>query len=223
MGLGASWIVVAPSLIPRRPGERITTDRRAAVKLARLLRSGELTAVWVPDAEHEGLRDLSRARAAARDARHRARPQGRSRLRRLGVAEPAGTPRWSPRSWGWLRAVELAQPRQQAVLAAAIEAVDAGTARLKQLAAQGKAAATTGRHAPLIAALQSLRGVGVSTAVTLVAALGDLSRFDTPRPLLASVGLVPSDHASGGSQRRGRLTTAGNAHVRHVLVPAAWH
>jgi transposase len=223
VGLGASCIVVAPSLIPRRPGERIKTDRRDAVKLARLLRSGELTAVWVPDAEHEALRDLSRAREAARDARHRTRQQLRSLLLRLGVAEPAGTQRWSQRYWGWLRAVELEQPLQQAVLEDAIEAVDAGTARLKKLEARVKVAATTGRHAPLIAALQSLRGVGAITAVTLVAELGDLSRFDTPRPLMAYVGLVPSEHSSGDSQRRGRITKAGNSHVRHVLVQAAWH
>ena len=98
-----------------------------------------------------------------------------------------------------------------------------GTARLKRLEAQVTAAATTGRHAPLIAALQSLRGVGVITAVTLVAELGDLERFATPRPLMAYVGLVPSEHSSGGSQRRGRITKAGNSHVRHVLVQAAWH
>jgi transposase len=223
VGLGASCIVVAPSLIPRRPGERIKTDRRDAVKLARLLRSGELTAVWVPDAEHEALRDLSRAREAARDARHRARQQLRSLLLRLGVAEPTGTQRWSQRYWGWVRAMRLEQPLQQMVLADAIETVDVSTTRLKKLEGQVKAAATSGRHAPLIAALQSLRGVGVITAVTLVAELGDLSRFATPRPLMAYVGLVPSEHSSGSSQRRGRITKAGNSHARHVLVQAAWH
>jgi len=223
VGLGASCIVVAPSLIPRRPGERIKTDRRDAVKLARRLRSGELTAVWVPDAEHEALRDLSRAREAARDARHRARQQLRSLLLRLGVAELTGTQRWSQRYWSWLRAMRLEQPLQQMVLADAIETVDVSTTRLKKLEGQVKAAATTGRHAPLIAALQSLRGVGVITAVTLVAELGDLSRFATPRPLMAYVGLVPSEHSSGSSQRRGRITKAGNSHARHVLVQAAWH
>jgi transposase len=223
VGLGASCIVVAPSLIPRRPGERIKTDRRDAVKLARLLRSGELTAVWVPDAEHEALRDLSRAREAARDARHRARQPLWSLLLRLGVAEPTGTQRWSQRYWGWVRAMRLEQPLQQMVLADAIETVDVSTTRLKKLEGQVKAAATSGRHAPLIAALQSLRGVGVITAVTLVAELGDLSRFATPRPLMAYVGLVPSEHSSGSSQRRGRITKAGNSHARHVLVQAAWH
>jgi transposase len=222
-GLGASCSVVAPSLIPRRPGERIKTDRRDAMKLARLLRSGELTAVWVPDAEHEALRDLSRAREVARDARHRARQQVRKLLLRLGIAEPGATRAWSQRYWAWLRAVQLPQPLQHLVLVDAIETVDAATARLTRLEAQVKAAAATGRHAPLIAALQSLRGVGVITAVTLVAELGDLSRFATPRPLMAYVGLVPSEHSSGDSQRRGRITKAGNSHVRHVLVQAAWH
>jgi transposase len=223
VGLGAMCTVVAPSLIPRRPGERIKTDRRDAGKLARLLRSGELTAVWVPDAEHEALRDLSRARETARDARHRARQQVRKLLLRLGIAEPGETRAWSQRYWAWLRAVQLAQPLQQLVLVDAIETVDAATARLTRLEAQVQAAAATGRQAPLIAALQSLRGVGVITAVTLVAELGDLSRFATPRPLMAYVGLVPSEHSSGDSQRRGRITKAGNRHVRHVLVQAAWH
>jgi transposase len=201
----------------------VKTDQRDAVKLARLLRSGELTSVWVPDAEHEALRDLSRAREAARDARHRARQQVRKLLLRLGITEPSATTAWSQRYWAWLRGVQLEQPLQQVVLVDAIETVEAGTARLKRLEAQLKTAATVGRHAPLIAALQSLRGVGVITAVTLVAELGDLGRFPTARPLMAYLGLVPSEHSSGGSQRRGRITRAGNSHVRHVLVQAAWH
>lgn len=222
-GLGAECMVVAPSLIPTRPGERVKTDQRDAAKLARLLRAGELTSVWVPDAEHEALRDLSRAREAARDARHRARQQVRKLLLRLGIAEPSGTRAWSQQYWAWLRTVQLAQPLQQVVLEDALETVEAGTARLKRLEQRVEQAATTGRHAPLIAALQSLRGVGVITAVTLVAELGDLGRFATPRPLMAYVGLVPSEHSSGESQRRGRITKAGNSHVRHVLVQAAWH
>lgn len=222
-GLGAGCTVVAPSLIPTRPGDRIKTDRRDAEKLARLLRSGELTAVWVPDAEHEALRDLSRARETARDARHRARQQLSKLLLRLGVAEPSGTQRWSQRYWGWLRELRLEQAWQQVVLTDAIETVDAATARLKRLEETLQVAAVTGRHAPLIAALQSLRGVGVITAVTLVAELGDLGRFGSPRPLMAYLGLVPSEHSSGGSQRRGRITKAGNSHARHVLVQAAWH
>jgi transposase len=222
-GLGAACTVVAPSLIPTKPGDRVKTDRRDAAKLARLLRSGELTSVWVPDAEHEALRDLSRARERARDARHRLRQQLGKLLLRLGVAEPSGTKRWTQGYWAWLSGVRLEQPLQQVVLEDAIEAVEAATARLKRLEARVKTAAGTGRHAPLIAALQSLRGVGVVTAVTLVAELGDLGRFPTPRPLMAYLGLVPSEHSSGASQRRGRITRAGNSHVRHVLVQAAWH
>jgi len=177
----------------------------------------------VPDAEHEALRDLSRARETARDARHRARQQVRKLLLRLGIEEPSGPKAWSQRYWAWLRAVQLEQPLQQVVLVDAIETVDAGTARLKRLEQQLKQASTVGRHAPLIEALQSLRGVGIITAVTLVAELGDLGRFVTPRPLMAYLGLVPSEHSSGASQRRGRITKAGNSHVRHVLVQAAWH
>ncbi len=223
VGLGAACTVVAPSLIPQRPGDRVKTDRRDALKLARLLRAGELTAVWVPDAEHEALRDLSRAREAARDARHRARQQLGKLLLRLGVEEPGDAKRWSRRYQAWLKEVKLEQPLQQIVLQDAIEAVEAGTARLARLEGRLKEAAKAGRHAPLVAALQSLRGVGVITAVTLVAELGDLGRFPTPRPLMAYVGLVPGEHSSGASQRRGRITRAGNSHVRHVLVQAAWH
>jgi transposase len=222
-GLGAACAVVAPSLIPTRPGDRVKTDRRDAAKLARLLRAGELTAVWVPDAEHEALRDLSRAREAARDDRHRARQRLAKLLLRLGVAEPSGTKRWTRAYHAWLGGLTLAQPLQQVVLADAIEAVEAGTRRLQKLEGEVKQAATTGRHAPLIAALQALRGVGAVTAVALVAELGDLGRFPTPRPLMAYLGLVPSEHSSGASRRRGRITRAGNSHVRHVLVQAAWH
>src|SRR6185436_16858050 len=130
---------------------------------------------------------------------------------------------WTQRYRRWLGELSLEQPLQRLVLADALEAVDAATARLARLEGEVKKAATEGRHAPLIAALQSLRGVGVITAVTLVAELGDLGRFPTPRPLMAYLGLVPSEHSSGGSQRRGRITRAGNSHVRHVLVQAAWH
>jgi transposase len=222
-GLGARCEVVAPSLIPTKPGERIKTDRRDALKLARLLRSGELTAIWVPDVAHEALRDLSRARETARDALHQARQQVSKLLLRLGIAEPGGMKRWTQRYRSWLGEVTLEQVHQQVVLVDAIETVDAATARLKRLEAKVKEAATTGPLAGLIAALQSLRGVGVITAVTLVAELGDLGRFPTPRPLMAYLGLVPSEHSSGGSQRRGRITKAGNSHARHVLVQAAWH
>ena len=144
-------------------------------------------------------------------------------LLRLGIAEPCETKRRTQRYWAWLQTARLEQPLQQAVLEDAIEAVEVATGRLKRLERHLKSAATTRQHAPLIAALQSLRGVGLVTAVTRVAELGDLGRFANPRPLMAYLGLVPSEHASGASQRRGRITRAGNAHVRQVLVQAAWH
>ena len=204
-GLGAECTVVAPSLIPTRPGERVKTDRRDALKLARLLRSGELTAVWVPDAEHEALRDLSRAREEAREDRHRARQQ----LRQAAAAAGGG-----------------GAEREEAV-DAAVSGVAAGPCGWRSRCSRWCWASicsrwtrgrrgwsgwrrncpgggSTGRHAPLMAALQRLRGVGVITAVTLVAELGDLGRFPTPRPLMAYVGLVPSEHSSGGSSGGGR-------------------
>jgi transposase len=222
-GMGAGCVVVAPSLIPTRPGERIKTDRRDALKLARLLRSGELTAIWVPDAEHEALRDLSRARETARDALHQARQHVSKLLLRLGIEAPNGLKRWTQRYRSWLGEVKLEHAQQQVVLADYIQTVDVATARLKRLEVSLTEAATQGRHAPLIAAVQSLRGVGVITAVSIVAELGDLGRFPSARPLMAYLGLVPSEHSSGGSQRRGRITKAGNRHVRHLLVQAAWH
>ena len=151
-GLGAACSVVAPSLLPQRPGERIKTDRRDAAKLARRLRSGELTGVWAPDAEHEALRDLRRAREAARTAQHQARQQARqqllSLLLRLGVEEPGETRRWTQRYRSWVGELSLEQPLQRRGLADALEAVAGATARLARLEDAVKQAATAGRHAP---------------------------------------------------------------------------
>jgi transposase len=222
-GLGAGCAVVAPSLVPTRPGDRVKTDRRDAVKLARLLRAGELTAVWVPDEAHEALRDLTRAREDARDGLHRARQQLGKFLLRLGLGPPAGVRRWTARHRAWVAGLRLARPHQQAVLEDYARAVEEAGARVARLEARVAEAAGAGPHAPLIAALQCLRGVGVLTAVTLVAELGDLGRFPSPRPLMAYLGLVPGEHSSGERRRRGRITKTGNAHARHVLVQAAWH
>jgi transposase len=222
-GLGAVCEVVASSLVPTKPGERIKTDRRDALKLARLYRSGELTAVWVPDEDHEALRDLTRAREDAREDLQRARHRLAKLLLRLGVRPPAGVKPWTVRHRDWLGGLRLPRPAQQAVLREYLHAVDQAQARQGRLEDELAELAQSGPHAALLGALQALRGVGLVTAATLVAELGDLSRFESPRQLMAYAGLVPSEHSSGGRRRRGGVTKTGNAHVRHVIVEAAWH
>jgi transposase len=221
--LGVACTVVAPALIPTKPGERIKTDRKDAAKLARLHRAGELTAVAAPTPEQEALRDLTRARQAAQQDVHRVRQRVRTLLLRLGVAEPTATKRWSGRWRVWLAGLALELSVQQTVLDELRHALGEAEARVERLTAAVAAQAARGPFADVIAALTSLRGVGVVTAVTLVAELGDPGRFDSPRQLMAFAGLVPSEHSSGGREQRGRITKTGNAHVRWVTVEAAWH
>lgn len=221
--LGAHYVVVAPSLIPTTPGERVKTDRRDATKLARLLRSGDLTPVWVPDEEHEALRDLTRAREDAREDLLRARHRLSKFLLRLGLVPPAGVKPWTAKHRQWLQGLTLPRASQQTVLRESLLVVDQVQERLRRLEAELAVGVTTSRHAAVIAALQALRGVGLVTAATLVAELGDLQRFRTPRELMAYAGLVPSEWSSGTRQHRGAITKTGNAHVRRVIVEAAWH
>jgi len=223
--LGVPCAVVAPALIPSKPGERIKTDRKDALKLARLRRAGELTAVAAPTPEQEALRDLTRARQAAQQDLHRLRQRLRTFLLRQGqgISEPSKTKRWSARWRVWLAGLTLEQPLQQTVLDDLRGAIGETEARVDRLTAAVEAQAQTGPFAELIAAVTSLRGVGIVTAVTLVAELGDPGRFDSPRQLMAFAGLVPSEHSSGGREVRGRITKTGNSHVRWVAVEAAWH
>lgn len=221
--LGVSCQVVAPSLVPVPAGRRVKTDRRDALLLARLLRSGDLTPVWVPDAEHEALRDLVRAREAAVADRLRANNRLRKLLLRNGLLPP---PRIKPHTRAyerWLAGVQLAYPTQQVVLEEYRAALVECQARIDRLEDILRRVMATSQYAPLMAAFQCLRGVGPLTAVTLVAELGDLRRFKKARALMSYTGLVPSEYSSGDGQHRGPLTKAGNAHVRRVLVEAAWH
>ena len=222
-GLGAACAVVAPSLVPSKPGDKVKTDRRDALKLARLHRAGELTAVWVPDAAHEALRDLTRAREDAVEALHRARQQLRTFLLRQGQRPPDGVKPWTVRHRDWLDRLRLAQPAHRVVLAEALAALDQAAARLGRLEDAIREQAAASPCAPLLGALQALRGVGPVTAATLVAELGDLTRFPSPRQLMAYAGVVPGEHSSGGRTRRGGITKTGNAHLRRVVVEAAWH
>lgn len=221
--MGVSCVVVAPSLVPSKPGERIKTDRRDALKLARLLRSGDLTAVWVPDEEHEALRDLVRAREDATQDLLRQRHRLSKFLLRLGVRPGEAMRAWSVRHRAWLKGLKLAQPAQAVVLEEYRYALAEAEERIARLDKQILAIAQSSAHVQLIAALQALRGVALTAAVTLVAELGDLRRFHSAAELMAYVGMVPSEHSSGGSRHRGSITKTGNSHVRRVVVEAAWH
>jgi transposase len=177
----------------------------------------------VPTPEQEALRDLTRARQAAQQDAHRVRQRLRTFLLRLGIAEPAKTKRWSARYRAWLAGLALEQATQQLVLAESRSALAEAEARVDRLTAAVETQAQSGPFAELIRAVRSLRGIGVVSAVTLVAELGDPGRFDSPRQLMAYAGLVPSEHSSGGREHRGRITKTGNAYVRYVVVEAAWH
>jgi transposase len=220
VGAGHECSVVAPALIPRRAGDRVKTDRRDAANLAKLHRAGELIGVWVPDSDHEAMRDLVRARRAALHAVRRGRQQLAGfllRHGRIGTAKP-GTLAYRR----WLTTVRFAHPAQQIVLQDHIDALAAAEARRERLTEQIRELLPRWSLAPVVTALQAMRGVDLVTAATLVAELGDLTRFDTPAKLMAFVGLVPSEHSSGQKVRRGAITKTGNTEARRVLIEAAW-
>jgi transposase len=220
-GLGQDCSVVAPSLIPRRPGDRVKTNRRDAAQLARLHRAGELISVWVPDDAHEAMRDLVRARATARRVLGKARQHVQGFLLRHGRVY-SGARGWTQAYRRWLTTVRFDHPAQQIVLQDYIHAIDDAEARLARLESQIRELLPTWSMAPVVEAIQAMRGVGLIVAVTVVAEVGDFSRFANPRQLMAYLGLVPSEHSSGTSIRRGGITKAGNVHARRVLIEGAW-
>src|SRR5438128_1235199 len=217
---GHECVVVAPSLIPKRAGDRVKTDRRDAASLARLHRAGELTAVWVPDAQHEAMRDLVRARLDAVHALRRARQQLSGFLLRQGCHY--GRPAWTKLHRRWLTGLRFEHAVHHIVLEDYIAAVEAAEARRNRLTAQIEAMLPDWTLAPVVAALQTMRGMALVNAATLIAELGELSRFANPRQLMAYLGLVPSEHSSGASIKRGGLTKAGNSAARRLLIEAAW-
>jgi transposase len=220
MASGHECVVVAPSLIPRRAGERVKTDRRDAASLARLHRAGELTAVWVPDTRHEAMRDLVRARLDAVHSLRRARQQLSGFLLRHGCHY--GRPAWTKLHRRWLAGLKFEQAVHHVVLEDYIAAVEAAETRRDRLTAQIEAMLPDWALARVVAALQTMRGMALVNAATLIAELGDLSRFANPRQLMAYLGLVPSEHSSGASIRRGGITKAGNGAARRLLIEAAW-
>src|SRR3954467_3658478 len=218
--MGHECAVVAPSLIPRKPGDRIKTDRRDAINLAKLHRAGELTPVWVPDQAHEAIRDLVRARQAAGGTLRQARQQLSGFLLRHG--RHYHRPAWTQLHRRWLASLKFDQAVHHIVLEDGIAAVEAAMARRDRLEAHIEAVLPEWSLAPVVEALQALRGVALVAAATLVAELGDITRFSNPRQLMAYLGLVPSEHSSGGTRRQGRITKAGNGAARRMLIEAAW-
>jgi transposase len=219
--LGHSCTVVAPSLIPKKPGDRVKTNRRDAVGLAKLLRAGELTAVWVPDEGHEAMRDLVRARAAAIETQRIHRQQVSSFMLKHGRIFPRKTT-WGARHLRWLQEQKFDHPAHQIALQEMVEAVRLSRERALRLEAAIEEFVPQWSLAPVVQALQALRGVDLIVAVTFTVEIGDLSRFDSPRQLMAYLGLVPSERSTGDAVRRGSITKAGNGRVRHMLVESAW-
>ena len=219
-GMGFDCDVVAPSRIPKAPGERIKTDRRDAVKLARLSRGGELTPVWVPDEDQEAMRDLVRARADFKRAELKARQQLGAFLLRHGRRWSRG--RWTRAHYAWLDGQRFDRAWEEWAFREYLDAARAASDRVAALTKLLRDALPDWSLAPVARSLAALRGVDALTATTLLAELGDISRFDSPRQLMGYLGLVPSEHSSGGRRRRGGITRTGNGHARRALVESAW-
>jgi transposase len=219
--LGHDCLVVAPALIPRRSGERVKTNRRDALTLARLFRAGELSGVWVPDEVHEAVRDLVRGRMTATEDVRRKRQQLLSFLLRHGRIFTGGD-HWTRAHRRWLAAQSFDHPAQQIVFQDGGAAIEDAVERQRRLEEQLASLVPKWSMAPVVAAYQAMRGVSFLVAVTFAAEIGDVRRFDTPRQLMSFLGLVPAERSTGETVRRTGLTLAGNRRARRVLVEAAW-
>jgi transposase len=218
--LGSDCVVVAPSMTPRKPGDRVKTNRRDAVSLARLLRAGELTEVWAPDERHEAMRDLVRARSTAVADLRRKRQQASAFLLRLGRHFP-GKKTWGRAHMKWLLGQKLAHREQRVAFEEMMLAISEAQGRVGRLEQAIGAAVPDWSLAEMVTALMALRGVDLISATTLLAEIGDLGRFSTPRELMAWLGLVPSEASTGDRVRRGSITKAGNSRARRTLVDCA--
>ena len=223
--MGIECAVVAPSLVPKKPGDRVKTDRRDALKLARSHRSGDLTAVWVPDEGSEALRDLVRQREAAKQDQLRARHRLTKFLLRTGQRPPLGLKAWTERYMRWLAQVRYTQPAQEITLRDCLNEFEHMSARVRRLE---EAILEVVKQAPpsvqaLIRGLQALRGVAHISAVTIASELGNISsRFESARKLMGYCGVFPSEDSSGKRKRQGGITKSGNAHLRRIVVESAW-
>ncbi len=222
-GLGIACQVVAPSLVPRKPGERIKTDRRDARKLAEYLQGGHLTPVHPPTRAQEAARDVSRAREDAQQDRMRCRHRLSKFLLRRGQSYTPGRKHWTGAHRTWLAKLSLDEPAAQIVFDDYRLAVAQLDARLEALDRQIEALAQQAPYRAAVGALRCFRGIDTRTAFGLVTELHSIQHFDRPGRLMAFVGLVPSEASSGERQRRGAITKAGNGHARKLLIEAAWH
>ena len=218
---GLACQVVAPSLIPRKPGDRVKTDRRDAMALARLMRTGDLTAVYVPQVEDEAIRDLSRGREDAMGNLKAAKYRLKAFLLRQDLRYE-GRASWSAAHLRWLAEVVCPTPAQQIVFQEYVRAVTEQHERLRRLETELHEQVKPWRLSPVVTAIQALRGVQFIAAVTVIAELGDLTRFHNPRQLMSYLGLIPSEYSSGERRRQGGITKAGNSHARRALVEGAW-
>jgi transposase len=219
--LGHACLVVAPSLIPKKAGDRVKTNRRDALSLAKLLRAGELTAVWVPDERHEAMRDLSRARGAAVEDLRGKRQQVSSFLLRRGLHYP-GKKTWTKTHMKWLAGRRLAHAEQRLAFEEMLLAVRQAQERVTRLEQAILSAVADWSLAAMVTALMALRGLDLVAATTLLAEIGDLSRFASARELMAYLGLVPSEASTGDTVRRGPITKTGNRRARRILVECSW-
>ena len=222
VGRGYTNEVIAPSLMPRRAGERVKTDRRDSLRLAELNRAGELTAVHVPESNDEAMRDLSRTREDAVKARVRARQQLSAILLRQDKRYPGKTP-WTKSYYTWLGTITFDHVPQQLAFTEAHLAVQAADQQVQRLTQALVDSVSGWRYERVVKALMALRGIEWVSAIGLVAEIGDMNRFAHPRQLMGYLGLVPSEHSSGARTARGSITKAGNSHARRLLVEASWH
>lgn len=221
--LGLECAVIAPSLIPQKPGDRIKTDRRDARKLAGLLAAGLLTEVHAPTPDQEAVRDLCRAREAVKEDQKRNRHRVSKFLLRRSIRYTAGRKAWTRAHLEWLRGRRLVHPADQMILDDLLLALEQLESRLEALDAKIEAIAQQDPYTEPVGWLRCFRGIDTLTALSIVAELHDVRRFPSPRALMAYLGLVPSERSSGGQERRGALTKAGNRRLRRLLIEAAWH
>ncbi len=220
--LGHECMVAAPSLIPRKPGDRVKTNRLDAMSLARQLRAGELTAVWVPDRGHEAMRDLTRAReTAVMDLRSK-RQQVSALLLRQGRSYPANKKTWTKAHMNWLASQKFEYVEQRFIFEEMMLAIRQGQERLMRLEEAIRAAVQDWSLAEVVTALMAMRGIDLISAATFLAEVGDLSRFQTPRQLMAYLGLVPSEESTGDTIKRGSITKTGNRRARRMLLECSW-
>ena len=220
-GLGHACIVVAPSLIPKKAGDRVKTNRRDALGMVTQFRAGELTAVWVPDPRHEAMRDLTRTRGAAVEDLRRKRQHISSFLLRLGL-HYAGKKTWTKTHMKWLASQKLDHAEQRIAFEEMLLAVRQAEERIARLEEAIRIAVPDWSLAEVVDALMAMRGIDMISATAFLAEIGDLSRFRTPRELMAYLGLVPSEHSTGDTVKRGPITKAGNRRARRILVECSW-